>query len=166
LASFNSSHFVVNSGVVSASAITLNGSSVNLGGSLNLGLSDVTGQGASTTDQVTLSGGAVIHGILYSSGSGASIVGPVSNQVIAQVAVASYDAAHFDYIIKDGTNYRTGTVLAVWDGSSIEYTETSTNDIGDTSGATFVTDISGGNARLKFSVTSGTWTVRTSVRAF
>ena len=166
LASFNGTHFSVSSGAVSAKNITLNGSTVTLGGSLNLGLSSVTGQGASTTDQVTLAGGAVIHGVLYTSGSGASIVGPVSNQVIAQVAVASYDAAHFDYVIKDGTNFRTGTVLAVWDGSSIEYTETSTNDIGDTSGATFVTDISGGNARLKFSVTSGTWTVRTSVRAF
>jgi hypothetical protein len=167
LASFNSSHFVVNSGVVSASAITLNGSSVNLGGSLNLGLSDVTGQSATTTDTVTLGGGAVIHGVLYSSGSAASIVGPVSNQIIATVATGSYDAAHFDYVIKDGTNFRTGTVLAVWDGTNIEYTETSTNDIGNTNGATFVCDLNGGqNARLKFSATSGTWTVKTSIRAF
>jgi hypothetical protein len=165
VAVFNSTHFEVNSGAVSASAITLNGSSVNLGGTLDLSLADVTDVGATTDDQVTLNGGAIIHGVLYTSGSATNVIGPVSNQVIASVAVASYDAAHFDYVIKDGTNFRTGTVMAVWDGSTVVHTDTSTNDIGDTLDAVFDVDLSGGNARLKFSATSGTWTVKTAVRA-
>ena len=150
---------------ITANDITLNGESVGLGGSLDLSLADVTDIGATTDDQVTLNGGAVIHGVLYTSGSASSIVGPVSNQVIASVAVASYDAAHFDYVIKDGTNFRTGTVMAVWDGSTVVHTDTSTNDIGDTLDAVFDVDLSGGNARLKFSAVSGTWTVKTAVRA-
>jgi hypothetical protein len=165
VAVFNSTHFEVNAGAVSASAITLNGGSVNLGGSLDLSLADVTGIDATTDDQVTLNGGAIIHGVLYTSGSASSIVGPVSNQVIATVSTGSYDAAHFDYVIKDGTNFRTGTVMAVWDGESVVHTDTSTNDIGDTLDAVFDVDLSGTNARLKFTVDAGTWTVKTAVRA-
>ena len=165
VAVFNSTHFEVNAGAVSASAITLNGSSVNLGGSLDLSLADVTNIGATTDDEVELNGGAIIHGVLYTSGSASSIVGPVSNQVIATVSTGSYDAAHFDYVIKDGTNFRTGTVMAVWDGSTVVHTDTSTNDIGDTLDAVFDVDLSGDNARLKFSAVSGTWTVKTAVRA-
>jgi hypothetical protein len=150
---------------ITANDITLNGGTVGLGGSLDLSLADITAVGATTDDQVDLTGGAVIHGVLYSSGSASSIVGPVSNQVVATVSTGSYDAAHFDYLVKDGTNYRTGTVMAVWDGESVVHTDTSTTDIGDTLAAAFDVDLSGGNARLKFTVDTGTWTVKTAVRA-
>jgi hypothetical protein len=56
--------------------------------------------------------------------------------------------------------------MAVWDGTNVEYTDTSTNDIGDTSDESFVVDISGGNARLKFTAGAGTWTVKVSARTF
>jgi hypothetical protein len=165
IASFSTTNFNVASGAVSSKDITINGTGVTLGGTRNITLAQITAQGSSSTDQVTLGGGAIIHGVLFTSASVASIGGPVSNQVIATVPVASYDSAHFDYVIKDGTNYRTGTVMAVWDGTNVEFTDTSTNDIGNTLDEIFTVDISSGNARLKFTSGTGTWTVKTAVRA-
>jgi len=163
---YNDSTGVISGSLVNSS-ITINGSSVDLGGTRSITLSEITAQGATTTNQVSLNGGAIIHGTLFTSSSESGIVGPITNDVVATFATGSYDAAHFDYVIKDGTNYRTGTVMAVWNGSDgVQFTDTSTNDIGNTLGAEFVVDTFEGNARLKFTTTTGTWTVKTSVRLF
>lgn len=159
------------SGIVSGSlvnsAITINNTSVDLGGTRNITLSEITAQGATTTNQVSLNGGAIIHGTLFTSSSESGIVAPITNDVVATFPTGSYDASHFDYIIKDGTNYRTGTVMAVWNTTgTVQFTDTSTNDIGNTLGAEFIVDTFSGNVRLKFSATTGTWTVKTSVRIF
>jgi hypothetical protein len=121
--------------------------------------------------QLTVSGvlsgstSAYLNNTLYSGSAVTGIVGPVTNQVVASFATGSYNAAYFDYTINDGTNYRAGTVMSVWNPSTIEYTETSTNDLGNTAQATFVVDVVSGIARLKFSNVSGTWSVKTGVRA-
>ena len=166
VASFNSTNFTVTGGDVTSNNITINGSGVTLGGTRNITLAEITTQGASTTDRTTFSNSAVITNTLYSGSTTTGIGGPTANEVLISVPVASYDAAHFDYMIKDSTNYRTGAVMAVWDGTNVEYTDTSTNDIGDTSDESFVVDISGGNARLKFTAGAGTWTVKVSARTF
>ena len=46
----------------------------------------------------------------------------------------------------------------------MEFTDTSTNDIGDTLNEVFTVDILNANVRLKLSGDSSTWTVKTSVR--
>lgn len=164
VAAFTGSNFSVNGGIVSSNPINFNGSNINLGGTHAFGLQNITPYGASTSDQVTLSGGAIISNVLYSSATVSNIVGPVTNQVIATVATGSHDAARFEYVVKDGTNFRTGTVMAVWNGSTVEHTDTSTNDIGNTSQAIFDVDTTvSGNARLKINLTSGTWTAKTAV---
>ena len=108
---------------------------------------------------------AKINNTYYSGSTPSTIIGPVSNQVIATLIKADYDAAHFDYVVKDGTNYRTGVVMAVWNGSNVEFTDTSTNDIGNTSSVSFTVDINSGLARLKITTGTGSWTVKTSIRA-
>lgn len=164
VASFNATNFTVNSGSVVSNPITFNGANINLGGTHAFGLQNITPYGASTTDQVTFSGGAIISGILHSSATVSSIVGPITNQVIATIVTGSYDAARFEYVVKDGTNFRTGTIMAVWRAGAVEHTDTSTNDIGNTAQATFDVDTTTtGNARLRFSATSNTWTVKTRV---
>jgi predicted acyltransferase (DUF342 family) len=121
--------------------------------------------------QLTVSGvlsgstSAYLNNTLYSGSVITGIVGPVNNQVVATITTGSFNAAHFDYVINDGTNYRTGTVMSVWSPGSVEFTDTSTNDIGNTAQASFTVDVVSGITRLKFTNVSGTWTVKTSVRA-
>ncbi len=89
-------------------------------------------------------------------------------EVVAQVAHATYTAAFFDFVVKKGTNVRSGTVYACHNGDStplVEFTETSTNDLGDTSDVTLSVDISGANMRLLATVTSDDWSVKSLIRA-
>jgi hypothetical protein len=89
-------------------------------------------------------------------------------EVVAQVAHATYTAAFFDFVVKKGTNVRSGTVYACHNGDStplVEFTETSTNDLGDTSDVTLSVDISGTNMRLLATVTSDDWSVKSLIRA-
>jgi len=170
VASFNSTNFTVSSGAVTSTNITINGATVTLGGTRNITLAQITDAGATTTDAVTLSDGAILNGT-NNSGSAVSVAtgGSETTSVIAQVATGSYQSAQFDYYCQDGTNYRAGTVMGVWKGAdgggTIKYTDFSTPDIGDTSDATFTMDLSAAKARLKFTATAGTWIVSSSVRA-
>ena len=84
---------------------------------------------------------------------------------VAQVAHATYTAAFFDFVIKKGTNVRAGTVYSCHDGTNVEFTETSTVDLGDTSDVSLSVDISGTNMRLRATTTSDNWIVKSLVRA-
>jgi len=86
-------------------------------------------------------------------------------ETIATVVKANYDAAFFDFVIKNGTNLRAGTVFTVHDGTNVEFTETSTNDLGDTSDVTLAADISGTDMRLRATTTSDNWIIKSLVRA-
>jgi hypothetical protein len=54
--------------------------------------------------------------------------------------------------------------MVVINGSSIEFNETSTNDIGNTSAVTLVPSIGGGILRITANSTSGTWTFKSVTR--
>jgi len=164
VAAFNSANFSVTDGQVTASAITFNGVPLNLGSSYAFGLQNITPSGASTTDQLNLQGGAIIHGILYSSGSNPDV--DTGTEIVASVSTGSYDGAFFDYVVKNGANRRVGTVMVVWDNSgNTEHTDVSTNDIGTTTDVVFTTDILSGTARLKATVNTDNWVIKTAVRA-
>ena len=85
-------------------------------------------------------------------------------ETIKELALATYQAVFFDYVVKNGTNLRAGTVTAVHDGSNVEFTDTSTKDLGDTSGVTLSVDISGSNMRLRATTTSDNWIVKANIR--
>ena len=114
-------------------------------------------------------GDAVITGSLaisqsllqYSSTTAITVGAPVD---IASFPTSSYRAGFFDYVAFSSTNARAGTVMAVWSGTSVEFSETSTNDIGSTSALTLSASLSGANIRLQGVSTSGTWTVETLAR--
>jgi trimeric autotransporter adhesin len=165
VAAFNSANFSVVGGQVTASAITFNSVPLNLGSAYSFGLANITSQGATTADQLVLNGGAVIHGVLFTSGSNADV--DTGTEVVATVQTGSYDAAFFDYVVKKGSSYRAGTVMAVWEAgtSNVEFTDTSTNDLGNTTDVVFVVDILSATARLKATVASDNWIVKTAVRA-
>ena len=86
-------------------------------------------------------------------------------ETVANVAIATYTAAFFDFVIKKTTNVRSGTVYACHDGTNVEFTETSTQDLGDTSDVTLSVDISGTDMRLRATTTSDDWSVKSLIRA-
>jgi len=164
VASFNGTNFTVTNGDVASNAINFNGTNINLGGVHSFGLQNITPYGTSTTDQVSLQGGAIIQGVLFTTASNADV--DTGTEVVATVSTGSYDSAFFDYVVKKTTNYRVGTVMAVWDSTSnVEFTDTSTNDLGDTSDVIFTVDVLSGNARLKATVTTNDWVIKTAIRA-
>jgi len=165
VASFNSANFSVVGGQVTASAITFNSVPLNLGSSYSFGLQNITPQGATTADQVTLNGGLIVHGTLFTSGSNLDV--DSGTETIAAVGTGSYDAAFFDYVVKKGGNYRAGTVTAVWEAgtNNVEFTDVSTNDLGNTADVVLSVDLFSATARLKATVSSDNWIVKTAVRA-
>jgi hypothetical protein len=87
-----------------------------------------------------------------------------ATRVIATIASATYDGAFFDFVIKKGTNLRAGTVYSIHNGTTVEFTETSTNDLGDTGDVTLSVDLSGGNIRLLATTLSNDWIIKVLVR--
>lgn len=75
-------------------------------------------------------------------------------------ASAGY-AAKFEYLVRKGTNVRTGVIYAVWDGTNQPTeSETTTMDLGDTSPLDLNTDFSGGDIRLRATATTDDWIVK------
>jgi len=85
-------------------------------------------------------------------------------ETIATVNTGEYTGAFFDYTCVSGSNARVGTVMAISVGGSIEFTDNSTTDIGDTSGAVLSVDISGGSMRLRATTTTDDWIIKTLIR--
>ena len=164
----------INAEHIGDSQISDNGITVSITNGLSVGTNlsasqaDITTVRATTitaTGNVSASTSAFINNAIYSGSMVTNIVGPVSNQVVASLPAASCDGVFFDYIVKDGTNSRTGTVMVIENGTAVEFTDVSTNDIGNTAQAIFTVDIVGGLLRLKFTNSSGTWKVKTIIRA-
>ena len=76
------------------------------------------------------------------------------------------NGSYFDYHLSGFSGERrTGTVMAIWDSTNVQYTDTSTPDLnGSTKGIEFNVAIITGNVTLQSVVTSGTWSVDTGIR--
>ena len=116
-----------------------------------------------TTDGITVTGGVVIDSALLSNQENTDV--DTGAEVVAQVSTSTYTAAFFDFVIKKVGNIRSGTVYACHDGTNVEFTETSTQDLGDTSDVTLSVDKSGTNLRLIATTTSDDWSVKSLIRA-
>jgi hypothetical protein len=99
---------------------------------------------------------------LQTAANGSKVTTPVNvgPNVIASISVGSYDGATFNYVIKDGTNFRAGTVIAVWNGTIVQYNETTTNDIGNTTSVVMSVAITAGNAELIATSSTPGWTAK------
>jgi len=105
---------------------------------------------------------AVSQSLLQYSNIASVTSGSTSN--VASFNTSSYTAAFFDYVTTSGTSARAGTVFTVWNGNNVEYTETSTNDIGNTSNLVLSASLSAGAIRLQATSLSGSWSVKTLAR--
>ena len=124
-----------------------------------------TGFGIGTTSpsaKLDIEGDLQVKGVNISNQENLDV--DTGTETIATVVKANYDAAFFDFVIKNGTNLRAGTVFAIHDGTNVEFTETSTNDLGDTSDVTLTVDISGTDMRLRATTTSDNWIIKSLVR--
>lgn len=83
---------------------------------------------------------------------------------IYSIPTSAYTGAFYDYTVNDGSNARAGNVMAIFSGSSIQYTETSTLDIGNTSGITMSVIVSGTSAIFRASATTNNWTIKSIIR--
>ena len=83
---------------------------------------------------------------------------------VATLATGSYDAGFFDYVAKNGTNLRAGTVTAIHSASIVQYNEVSTVDIGDTSDVKLSVVETGGNLALRATTTTDNWNIKSLVR--
>jgi len=79
------------------------------------------------------------------------------------------NGAFIDYVVKNSAGMRAGSIMAVYgyDTTSVygDWNETTTNDIGDTSGVTFELDISGTSVDLLVSATTNNWEIKTIIRS-
>ena len=100
--------------------------------------------------------------IFQYSNNAAILSGSTAN--IASFPTSSYMAGFFDFVASSGLNARAGTVFTVWNGTSLEYVETSTNDIGSTTNLILSASLSGANVLLQGTSLSGSWSVKTLTR--
>jgi hypothetical protein len=119
--------------------------------------------GFATTGSNTFKGDQYVSGSIIignSASIGSKCVTISSNTQI--VSLSPFDGANFDYVVKNGLNMRTGVIMSAWNGSNAIFNESSTMDLGSTSGITFTVSSVGS---LNAVVTSGTWTVEVLYRA-
>ena len=85
--------------------------------------------------------------------------------LILSEPTASYKSAFYDYSVSSGSNIRAGSLTTVFVGGSIQYYQTTTADIGNTSNLTMSVGINSGNIQLSSSVSTTTgWTVKAMAR--
>ena len=143
---------------------TSSGSAASLTEAMRIDSAGNVGIGVTApSEKLEVVGNVLITSALLSNQENTDV--DTGTETVANVLIASYTAAFFDFVIKNGTNVRSGTVYACHDGTSVVYTETSTNDLGDTSDVTLSVDISGVNMRLLATTTSDNWSVKSLIRA-
>lgn len=93
--------------------------------------------------------------------TGANADVDTGTEVVDSFASGSFNAAFTNYYAKQGTNLRAGQLMSVWDDAgNVEYTDVSTNSLGDTSGVLMFASVNGGNIEIKTTVDTDNWTVK------
>lgn len=87
------------------------------------------------------------------------------SNTVYSIPTSAYTGAFFDYTLISSTGARAGNVMAIWSGTSSQYTDVSTNDIGDTSGVIFSVSVTGTTAMFSSSANTSGWTLKTIVRS-
>lgn len=110
--------------------------------------------------------------ILYGDSAAPTLTTTVKNTVSAvgsftvySLPTSSYDGAFFKYVAKSGSDARAGEIMSLWSGTTVNFTETTTRDFGDTSALSFNVVITGSNFALTGSATTPDWTIKTIVRS-
>jgi len=84
----------------------------------------------------------------------------VGSDNLFQQATGSYTSAHGKYTLYKGTSARAGEFVTVWNGTSTEYYDNSTKDIGNTADITFQSLIVTGQIQINAIAATSGWTVK------
>jgi len=84
--------------------------------------------------------------------------------VIYSLPTSSYDGVFVDYTIRSGSVGRAGNFMAMWSGTSADFTDNSINGFGITTNFVFGASISGSNLIVSGSGSTAGWTVKTIIR--
>ena len=87
-----------------------------------------------------------------------SIVG--SNNMFTRVT-GSYSSAFFKYSVAKGSNSRAGEVMVAWAGGTLQFTDNSTLDVGDTSGVVASSILSSNSVQFNINTADSGWTLKT-----
>ena len=83
---------------------------------------------------------------------------------VKSLPLSTYQAVFFDYLVKNGSNLRAGTLTAVHDGTTVKFNEVSTVDVGNTTDIKLQVIIDGSNLKLQAVTLSDNWTVKANIR--
>jgi hypothetical protein len=86
-----------------------------------------------------------------------TIVG--TNNLFTQ-APGSYTSGFFKYTVRNGANLRAGEVFAVYSGSSVEFSDFSTRDLGSTSDVVMSAALVGGSIQFNAVTATSGWNVK------
>jgi len=111
------------------------------------------------TGSLVVTGSFDLNNTRFNSTSSATTAGTT---IVSSNATGSFNSAFYNYYISSGSNARAGQIMSVWSGSTINYTEVTTTDIGNTNTASLAVTLATGNVRLSFTA-PGVWTVRSIV---
>lgn len=146
---------------------TINTGSINLIGGItvsgDISGSNIKGNSLTVSNGIQVSGSLMVSQSLIQYSSVTSVPSGSVTDVMS-FNTGSYTAAFFDFVITSGSNSRAGTIFTNWNGNNIEYTETSTNDIGDTTSIQLSTSLTSGLLKLQATSIMGSWSVKTLAR--
>jgi len=84
---------------------------------------------------------------------------------IYSIPMSAYTGAFTEYTLLSSTSARSGYMMGVFSGSSVQFNETTTLDIGNTSAITMSYIVSGNNAILTASATTSGFTIKSIIRS-
>jgi len=146
---------------VSRGGHILSGSAVTISGLIS-GSSQISNLGYATTGSNNFVGSQSINGCLSINNAKICSTAVTISSNTEIFNLSTFDGAFFDYVVKNGTNMRAGSIMSAWNGTDATYNETTTMDLGNTNPIEF--NVSG-TGRLNATVNSGTWTVEVLYRA-
>jgi hypothetical protein len=147
------------SGSVTATSLTVSGSTGTLFSS-NVDTLILTGSMIVTGSSVIT--GSLSVGISTIIANRIAVSSAGANAVFTQVT-GSFTGAKYLYTVTSASNARTGEVMAVWNGTTVQYTDNSTLDIGSTTAVTASVSIVTSQAQFNMQTTNAGWTIKSQV---
>jgi len=84
---------------------------------------------------------------------------------VYSIPMSAYTGAWFEYTVKNTGGARAGQIMSIFSGNTVNFTETTTTDIGSTSDVSFSMSADSINSILQVSATTTGWEIKTIVRS-